>query len=378
MRCLVLSCKVFRLQVTSDHTTLPTTHTNFVFITSSSHCLKWTGLSSCTAYERSFTSSDLAASIEEVQVSQDYLHTTNNSSGTCCVSLREPFVTMNKPISPIERQPLPAPTAGDGSKPVIVTDGPVRIEAYDQGSGPVIVILPSLGRSADDYDTVADFLIEDGWRVVRPQPRGIGNSTGPLVDLTLHDFAADVAMVMDQLKTGAAFIVGHAWGSQPARMLAVDRPDLVRGVVMAAASAGKLPPGSDEKPYRRNREAIDGSGNMELSEEQRLTYLRQAFFAPGNDPRAWLGGWYAATHKAQAHARDFTPIDEYFSAGDVVPLHDLQAQHDAVVVKNVFKPALGARVEVQTIPDCGHAMAPEQPKAMADAIGRFSRQHCRA
>ena len=285
---------------------------------------------------------------------------------------------MGEFTSQSEEQPLLTSASRDTSKPVIVTDGGISTEAYDQGSGPAIVILPSLGRSANDYNTVTQFLMEDGWRVVRPQPRGIGKSTGPMANLTLHDFAADVAMVMDQLNTGPAAVVGHAWGSQPARMLAVDRPDLVRGVVLAAASAGKLPPGSKEKPYQRNREAIDGSGNMELSEEQRLIYLQQAFFAPGHNPRAWLGGWNAAAHKAQAHARDFTPIDEYFSAGDVVPILDLQAEHDAVVVKDVLKPALGDRVEVQTIRDAGHAMAPEQPKAMAEAVSKFAGRHCRA
>jgi pimeloyl-ACP methyl ester carboxylesterase len=149
---------------------------------------------------------------------------------------------------------------------------------------------------------------------------------------------------------------------------------LVRGVVMAAASAGILPPDSKEKPYSRNREAIDGSGNLDLPEAKRLGCLRQAFFAPGNDPHVWLDGWYHEAHKAQAHARQVTPIDLYFSAGKSVPLLDLQGEHDAVVVKDMFKPALGCRVEVRTIQGVGHAMAPERPKAMADEIARFMRQ----
>lgn len=114
-----------------------------------------------------------------------------------------------------------------------VTKGPITIETLDHGSGPVIVILPSLARGANDYDIVTQFLVEAGYRVIRPQPRGIGKSSGPMEKLTLHDFAADVAMVLDHIKCGPSVIVGHAWGSQPARMLAADRPDLVRGVVMA-------------------------------------------------------------------------------------------------------------------------------------------------
>ena len=111
-----------------------------------------------------------------------------------------------------------------------------------------------------------------------------------------------------------------------------------------------------------------------MPESQRLEYLRQAFFAPGHDPSVWLDGWYPAAHDAQAHAREYTPIDDYFSAGRSVPILDLQAQHDAVVVANVMKPMLGDRVTVEVIADAGHALAPEQPQAFADAIVRFARR----
>ncbi|WP_081103863.1 alpha/beta fold hydrolase [Burkholderia anthina] len=265
------------------------------------------------------------------------------------------------------------PVDANAVRRTLVSKGDVQIETLAQGRGPVIVILPSLGRGAEDYDEVARLLARDGFRVLRPQPRGIGRSTGPMAGLDLHAFAADVALVLDHAHAGPVVIVGHAWGSQPARMLAVDRPDLVRGLVMAAASAGKLPPGSTEKPYGRLREAIDGAGDPRVPQAQRLVYLRQAFFAPGHDPSAWLTGWYPAVHAAQAHARNVTPIDAYFGGG-MVPMLDLQAQYDAVVVPNVFKPWLGDRVTVQVVDDAGHAMAPEQPRAMSDAIAAFARK----
>lgn len=250
----------------------------------------------------------------------------------------------------------------------------VQIEYADQGIGPVICILPSLARSGRDYDVVASLLQQQGFRVIRPEPRGVGQSHGPMEELSIHDFAEDVAAVLDHENTGPILVVGHAWGSQPARMLAADRPDLIRGVVMAAASAGKMPPGSTEKPYSRLRDAIDGSSDFSLSEEQRMDCLRRAFFAPGHDPRVWLDGWSAATHEAQSHARITTPVDEYFSAGSQVPILDLQAEHDAVVIPNVMKAYLGDRVTVQVIRNAGHAMAPEQPHAMAEAIAAFARR----
>ena len=248
----------------------------------------------------------------------------------------------------------------------------VTIAYLDQGSGPVIVMLPSLARSGRDFDDVSLRIIKKGYRVIRPEPRGIRGSIGPLDHLSLHDFAGDVAAVLDQEKTGPVVIVGHAWGSQPARMLAADRPDLVSAVVMAAASAGKLLPGSEEKPYSRLRAEIDGASDLTLSQEQRLQCLRKAFFAPGHDASAWLDGWYQEAHHAQSYARVHTPIDDYFSAGNSVPILDLQAEHDAVVVPKIMKPYLGERVTEGVILDAGHSMAPEQPQALCEAICSFA------
>ena len=170
----------------------------------------------------------------------------------------------------------------------LVKYGNVQIDVMRQGQGPVIVMLPSLGRSVRDYDQVAERLVADGFRVLRPEPRGIGLSKGPMENLSVHDFAKDVAAVIEHENKGPVVVVGHAWGNFAARQLAADRPDLVRGVVVAAASAGKVPPGSNEKPINADmRKAIDGPSDMKLPEAQRLEYLRKAFFAPGHDPRVF-------------------------------------------------------------------------------------------
>jgi alpha-beta hydrolase superfamily lysophospholipase len=55
---------------------------------------------------------------------------------------------------------------------------------------------------------------------------------------------------------------------------------------------------------------------------------------------------------------------------------DLQAENDAVAPRKfaaVLKAALGDRVTVVVIPHARHALVPEQPKAMAEAIAAFAR-----
>ena len=59
------------------------------------------------------------------------------------------------------------------------------------------------------------------------------------------------------------------------------------------------------------------------------------------------------------------------------PILDLPAEHDAVAPRRfsqVLKSMLGNRVTVVVVPNAGHAFAPDQPKAMADAIATFAKR----
>src|ERR1700722_11002366 len=177
----------------------------------------------------------------------------------------------------------------------------IRIEVAAEGRGPLIVMLPSRGRGAEDFDDVASELVKAGFRVLRPQPRGAVLSRGPTQNLTLHDLASDVAAVIRNAGDGGpAIIVGHAFGSWVARMTAIDYPELVRGVVMAAAAAKAYPAGFDGA--KALSEAVRKAGDFTLPDTERLGYLRRAFFAPKSDANGWLQGWHPAADEVQSDA----------------------------------------------------------------------------
>ena len=238
----------------------------------------------------------------------------------------------------------------------------VQIEVIVEGQGPAIVLLPSLARDSDDYDEVAEGLAAAGFRVLRPKPRGIGRSTGPMTNISLHNFARDIAEVVEKLGNGRAVIVGHAYGNWVARMTATDYPKLVRGVVIAAAAAKQYPPELSA--------AVTSAGNLSLSNEARLEALRFGFFAPGNDPTVWLTGWHPEIRNAQRAAAAAVRQDEWW-AGGTAPLLDLQAAKDPFkpeARRNEMKDEFGSRVTVAVIPNASHALIPEQPKAVVDAL----------
>jgi pimeloyl-ACP methyl ester carboxylesterase len=264
-----------------------------------------------------------------------------------------------------------APTRSVVTNHSIVANRDVRIEVLAQGNGQgrVIVLLPSLGRGASDFDAVAERLAGAGYRVLRPQPRGIGQSRGPLTGIDLHDYASDVAAVIAHEDNGAAFVVGHAFGNRVARMLATDRPDLVRAVALVAANIGKAP----SPP--RVRQAIRNSADLLLSDVERIEALQFAFFAPGNDPRGWLEGWHPEVLQAQRVAGDLTSREEDFAAGRA-PILYLQPDHDPlahVEDATAYKETFAERVTIVVIERSSHAVIAEQPDAVSAALISYAR-----
>lgn len=243
----------------------------------------------------------------------------------------------------------------------------VIIEVIAEGRGPLIVMLPSLGRDSEEFDPAAKRIAAAGFRVLRPQPRGNGRSVGPMEKLTLHDLAKDVAAVIERENSGPAIIAGHAFGHFVAKMTAVDFPKLVRGVILIGA-AQKTP---DPEVQRSVAIATDPS----QPEAERLKHLKLVFFAPGNDARMWLTGFHANVRAAEIIARDATPQKEYYAAGNV-PLLDIQGEDDPYKppsAKNELVDEFGAkRVTVVRVPHAAHAIIVEQPQAVADAVIAWS------
>jgi pimeloyl-ACP methyl ester carboxylesterase len=244
----------------------------------------------------------------------------------------------------------------------LVPAGEARIETFAEGKGPLVVILPSRGRGAEDYEDLARRLARAGYRVLRPQPRGIGRSEGPMRGLTLHDLARDVAAVIADAKAGPAVLVGHAFGNWVARMAAADFPRLVRGVAILAAAAKEYP--------AELAEAVTKCADTSLPDGERLKYLRFAFFAPGHDASGWLEGFHPDANASQRAAGLATPQDAWWGAGQALLL-DLQAEHDAFRPRRTaddLRGEFGERVSVALVTDAGHALVPEQPKAVALAL----------
>jgi len=246
----------------------------------------------------------------------------------------------------------------------VVRHDAVHIAVRAQGNGPRLVMFPSLGRSATDFDVIAEKIAVKGFRVLCPEPRGLGGSSGPLHGITLHDYARDVAAVIEHDGGGPTVVAGHAFGNFVARTMGADYPELTRAVILLAAT--HTWPLADDL-----RDSINKCHMMNLPEDVRLKHLQHVFFAPGNDARVWLEGWDEDVMHAERAATEATPKPEWWTAGkvpvlDVLSLKDPLSPPDSV---NCYREQWGAdRVTIARIDNAAHALLPEQPAAVADAI----------
>ncbi|MXZ86512.1 MAG: alpha/beta hydrolase [Acidimicrobiia bacterium] len=252
----------------------------------------------------------------------------------------------------------------DGYRRTEIMDGPAGpIEVKIAGEGPAVVLIPSLGRGADDFDDLSVRLADHGYMAVAPEPRGIGASTGPLDDLSMFDLAADTAAVIKALDVAPAPLVGHAFGNRVARMTATEHPELVESVVLLAC--GGLVPAAAE-----HLEALQTVFMSDVSDAEHQAAVATAFFAPDNDASVWFDGWHRAVSDGQTRATTSLNPSHWWQAGQADVLV-VQPEDDVVALPanaSAIVEQLGDRATLVTIPRAGHALLPEQPEAVAAVV----------
>jgi pimeloyl-ACP methyl ester carboxylesterase len=250
----------------------------------------------------------------------------------------------------------------------LVTAGEAQLDVRDLGTGPLLVLLPGLGRPNSDLDLFAARLVDAGYRVVLPEPRGMGASTGPLEHLTLHDLARDITAVIETVGGAHAVVIGHAFGNRIARCLAADRPDLVRLVVLLSSS-GKVQPTADIAEAIRLAQAVDTPPDV------RAKAVRDAWYAPGSDIGQWLDGWSQPVMRAYLAAAEATRVEDWWTAGqaDVLIVQGLCDVSAPVGNGRLLREEIGNRATLIELADVGHALPVEKPDLVADTVIRYLR-----
>ena len=120
-------------------------------------------------------------------------------------------------------------------------NGALRLHWREDGAGPPLLLLNSVGCDLSLWDAVMPHL--PGFRVVRMDMRGHGQSGSPPGDYTLDQIAADAVAVLDAAGIERTAVCGLSLGGMTAMTLALNAPARVCALILACTSAQMDPAG---------------------------------------------------------------------------------------------------------------------------------------
>lgn len=226
-----------------------------------------------------------------------------------------------------------------------------------------VVLLPSLGRPASDFEALCASLHSAGFATLPIDPPRFFPS-----EPTFHDLARYVIEVVDDAQVERFHLIGHAFGNRLSRMVTADFPERVLTLTLIAAG-GYVE--ADPDILRSVTACFDET----LPDEIRWQHVERAFFAAGNDSSVWHDGWMRDAMLLQRAALISVDRSEWWDA--VAPrVLVIQALQDAIaLVGNGRKyvadhPSVATLIEIE---GSGHAMLPEQPEQISRAVLSFLR-----
>ena len=250
----------------------------------------------------------------------------------------------------------------------------LRLDVAEQGDGPLVVLIAGGLMDMDQWAPVAERL-SDSWRVVRYDQRGIGESDQPTEGYTVDQFAEDAANLIRTLDAGPAVLVGNSLGGTVAMATAFAEPELVRGLVTCATSAGPSgPPTPPESMQRMMRGA-------QLPVAQAAAAMMDILFATDfidEHPdmldeaveKRSKGAPMIATLGPLQSALVFDPIERLNTLD--LPMLVLHGEDDALVLpEHAQLLADASGTELNLTPNAGHALVVEQSDAVVAALAEF-------
>ncbi len=149
--------------------------------------------------------------------------------------------------------------------------------AYEiRGQGPPLVLLAGTGYAGATWPPEFVQALASRFTIITFDYRGVGRTPPTDGFYSTRLFAADVLGLLRALDLGPAHVVGHSMGGRVAQWVALDGPDLVRTLVLAASGPG---PWREPVPLPIPIEVV-----IELAEHGYEGYIRRqiarTFFTP--------------------------------------------------------------------------------------------------
>jgi pimeloyl-ACP methyl ester carboxylesterase len=251
----------------------------------------------------------------------------------------------------------------------------VEVWESDAKNSETIIALPGSGGDVSRYKYLAPLIADSGYRVIAINQRGIGGSTGELEDLTLHDYAADVAAIIDVLDLQKAHLLGWALGNRTSRVVATDFPNKVASISLIAA-------GGLVRPLTEPGELGRLLGEAGIPDTEKFNLARRTLFSPHTSDRLVYDyvqelKYWPDARRSQGQANRNTPLEQWWAGGNG-PMLIVQGVDDKTAPPEngrQMKQEFGERITLVNLEGAGHAMGLEKPRETAAAIVSFLAKH---
>ncbi|MDQ0379633.1 3-oxoadipate enol-lactonase [Amycolatopsis thermophila] len=185
----------------------------------------------------------------------------------------------------------------------------VHHETTGDGSAAEVVVLSnSIGSNLHMWDPQVKPLTENGFRVVRYDTRGHGNSPVPPGPYSIADLGGDVVELLDTLGVESAHFVGLSLGGMTGAWLGQHAPERIRSLVLTFTSV---------KP---------GNTDMWTGRAKQVRAEGMEQIAAGSIGRWFTPDWIAAHPDLAAELRQMTattPAEGYAACCEAIAGLDL-------------------------------------------------------
>ncbi|MQY29267.1 3-oxoadipate enol-lactonase [Nocardia aurantia] len=176
--------------------------------------------------------------------------------------------------------------------------------------GAPVVLSGSLGSDLRMWEPQARALTAAGYRVVRYDHRGHGDSPVPPGPYTLGDLGADVIALLDRLNVETAHMVGLSLGGMVGMWLGEHAPQRIRTLSLCCTSAALGPAQS----WAERAATVRAQGMRAITEAVVRRWFTPAWRAAHPDRIRWFEDMVAAT-PARGYAACCTAIQHMDIAG---------------------------------------------------------------
>ncbi|MBB5934111.1 alpha/beta fold hydrolase [Streptomyces zagrosensis] len=241
------------------------------------------------------------------------------------------------------------------------------------GDGPVLVLLHSGVCDRRMWDAQWPALIDAGYRLVRCDLRGFGETPPP--DRP-HNDAEDVLALLSSLGIAQAALVGSSYGGQVALEIAARWPDRVSAMGLLCSALPGHESSAELRALAEREEALIEAGDIAGATE----LMVETWLGPDADETAREAVRQMQRHAFElqlAAAEQFEPIRAVVELAAIqAPCLVLSGAHDLADFRQIAArlPHLLAKADHRELPWAGHLPSLERPSAVTDLLIDFLKE----